>query len=198
VVFERDSAVFADINVKQRLIDMIAVPWNQEAEVPWHGEMWREVFRRGAFDGLEQRVETIRVNREHTRGQTVGKLVFADPKAEEGLLLRSKIFKTERGNETLALAEEDGISPSVGYRLKDPSEVHVQPRDRLREILRAFLYHIRLVETPAFAGAQVLAVREDQSGSVVEVPPYRRALDEAWNDPAYVQALSRLDHSTTS
>jgi phage head maturation protease len=191
-VFERYDAVLADIDVKQRLIDLIAVPWDEEADVPWRGEIWHEVFRRGAFDGLEDHVGRVRVNREHMIGDTVGKLVFADPKASPGLITRTKIAKTLRGDDTLGLAVDGAISGSVGYRIKDPDDLRLTPRTRMREVLRAFLDHLSLVESPAFAGAQVLAVREDQSGSVAEVPPYRQALDEAWNDPAYVQALDRL------
>jgi phage head maturation protease len=192
--FVRADSVVADIDVKQRLIDLIAVPWDQEAEVPWRGEIWHEVFRRGSFDGLEDHVGRIRVNREHVVGDTVGKLVFADPSAKSGLMTRSKIAKTLRGDETLTLAEEGMISPSIGYRIKSPADIRLDRRIRLREVIRAFLDHVSLVEAPAFAGAQVLAVREDQSGLAVGVPPETQALDEAWSHPAYVQALERLTH----
>ena len=46
---------------------------------------------------------------------TVGKLVWADPQAEAGLITRTKIVETRNGATTLsALAEEDAISGSVG------------------------------------------------------------------------------------
>jgi HK97 family phage prohead protease len=190
--FVRHDSVLADIDVKQRLIDLIAVPWDQEAEVPWRGEIWHEVFRRGSFDGLEEHVGRVRVNREHVKGDTVGKLVFADPQAESGLITRSKIAKTFRGDETLALAEEDMLSPSVGYRIKQPVDIYLNHRLRMREIKRAFLDHLSLVEAPAYAGAQVLAVREEQAGLTEDPPPETRALDEAWNHPAYLRTLERL------
>ncbi len=193
--FVRNDSVLADIDMKQRLIDLIAVPWDQEAEVPWRGEVWREVFRRGAFDGLEDSVGRVRVNREHVMGNTVGKLVFVDSQAEAGLIARAKIAMTDRGDETLALAAEDMISPSVGYRIKAPDDIRVMRRTRLREVLRAFLDHLSLVEAPAFAGAQVLAVRADQSGPAAEASPQAQILDEAWADPAYLRALERLNHS---
>ena len=187
--FVRNDAVLADIDVRQRLIDLVAVPWDQEADVAWRGEMWREVFRRGAFDGLEDHVGRVRVNREHEKGQTVGKLIFADPKAETGLIVRAKIASTARGDETLALAEEDMISPSVGYRIKSPDDLRLTGRTRLREVLRAFLDHLGMVESPAFAGAQVLAVRAERSEPTATPAP---ALSEAWTDPAYLAALERL------
>jgi phage head maturation protease len=191
-VFERYDSVLAEVDAKQRLIDLIAVPWDDEADIFWRGEEWHEVFRRGAFDGLEDHVGRVRVNREHVKGDTVGKLVFADPKAQPGLVTRTKIAKTLRGDETLALAEEDMISGSVGYRIKRSDDIKIHHRTRLREVFRAFLDHLALVESPAFAGAQVLAVREEQPGLAEEPPPHAKALDEAWNNPAYLQALSRL------
>ena len=194
-VFARSDAVLAEVDVKQRLIDVIAVPWDQEAEVPWRGEVWREVFRRGAFDGLEAHVGRVRVNREHVVGDTVGKLVFADPKAQTGLIARTLIAKTPRGDDTLALAEDDMISPSIGYRINRPEDLRLTHRTRMREVLRAFLDHLSLVESPAFAGAQVLAVREEQSGPV-DPPPQAHVLDEAWNNPAYQRALARLTQTS--
>jgi HK97 family phage prohead protease len=189
--FLRNDSVVAEIDTKQRLIDLIAVPWDQEAEVDWRGDIWHEVFRRGAFDGLEDHVGRVRVNREHVKGDTVGKLVFADPRADAGLITRVKVGNTQRGDDTLALAEEDMLSPSVGYRIRNAEDIRLTHRSRMREVLRAFLDHLSLVESPAYAGAQVLAVREEQQST--EVSPKARVLDEAWNHPAYLQALERLN-----
>lgn len=193
--FLRNDAVLADVNVKQRLIDVIAVPWDQEAEVPWRGEMWREVFRRGAFDGLEDHIGRVRANREHVKGDTVGRLVFADPKAEPGLITRTLVARTPRGDETLALAEDGMISSSIGYRLKDQADLRLERRTRLREVLRAFLDHQSFVESPAFVGAQVLAVREEQPGLEEAPPPQAQAIDEMFAHPAYLAALERLSKS---
>jgi HK97 family phage prohead protease len=181
------------VDRKQRLIDVIAVPWDQETEVPWRGELWREVFRRGAFDGIEPHAGRIRVNREHVRGDTVGKVVQFDTTADAGLLARVKVASTPRGDETLALAEEDMISASVGYRVKDAGDVRLNKRTRVREVLRACLDHLGLVESPAYVGAQVLAVREDQSGlAVVGTPlPETPSLDEFLNDDVLSWAASR-------
>src|SRR5688572_22141191 len=124
-LFLRNDASLADVDVKQRIIDMVAVPWNQEADVPWRGEMWREVFRRGAFDGIEDHAGRIRVNRQHVEGDTVGKVLLLEPSADIGLLARVKIAQTLRGDETLQLAEEDMLSPSVGWFAKSPRDVNI-------------------------------------------------------------------------
>lgn len=193
-VFIRNDATVAAIDVKLRQIDMLAVPWDQEAEVFERDEWWNEVFRRGAFDGLEEHIGRVRVNREHKIGVTVGKLVFADTKATEGLVVRAKIARTERGDDTLALAEDDAISPSVGYRIRHPDDIRHDRRTRLREVFRAFLDHLSMVESPAYAGAQVLAVREQGEGSP-NPPEFARTLDEAWNDPEYLRAIDRLNRA---
>lgn len=191
-VFVRNDATVADVDVRQRLIDVVAVPWDQEAVVPWRGEEWNEVFRRGAFDGLEDHVGRVRVNREHVIGNTVGKLVWADPKAEVGLVTRAKIAKTQRGDDTLGLAEDDAISGSVGYRIKDLADLILNRRTKMREVTRAFLDHLAFVESPAFAGAQVLAVREDRPDDS-QPPTFARTLNKAWADPDYLRALERLN-----
>lgn len=195
-VFHRNDVVLADVDTRQRLITTLNLRWDEENEVPWRGEIWNEVFRRGAWDGLEDHVGRVRVNREHVIGDTVGKLVFADPKADEGLVTRAKIVKSPRGDETLALAEEDAISPSVGYRIKDPADINLNRRTKLREIMRAFLDHLSLVEAPAFAGATVLEVREKNEDDSPP-PVFSRTLDEAWSDPDYLWALDRLNKASS-
>lgn len=190
---ELRSSTISEVNVRQRLIDMVAVPWNEEADVISRGEVWREVFLPGAFDGIEAHAGRVRVNREHQYGDTVGKVVqFTN--ADAGLLARAKIAETPRGDETLALAEEDMISASLGYRINRPSDVEVNRRTRMRRVRRAFIDHLSMVEAPAYAGAQVLAVRAEPSGLQGEhkpLPP-TPALDDVINDPVFGWARSRL------
>lgn len=193
----RNDSVIADVNQRLRLIDLVVVPWDQEAEIPWHGEIWRETFQRGAFDGIQDHAGRIRVNREHVKGDTVGRAVSLDPAALEGLLARLKIAATPRGDDTLELAADDMLSASAGFYNKAPADVAVNRRQMTRRVLRAFLDHIAMVEAPAYAGARVLAVREEQSGlTAVETPLYAApALDEAINDPVFQWAAERVAKS---
>lgn len=193
-VFIRNDAMLADVDTRQRLITLLAVPWDQEAQVFWRGEPWNEVQRRGAYDGLEDHVGRVRVNREHKVGDTVGKLVFADPKAEDGLITRTKIAKTARGDDTLGLAEDDAISASVGYLIKDPTDVRLNRRTKLREVVRAHLEHLALVESPTWPDARVLDVR-DSAADDLEPPAHASTLDQAWSNPEYLWALERLQKS---
>jgi phage head maturation protease len=194
----RNDGVFTDVDRKLRLIDLIAVPWDSPAEVFWRDDIWTEVFQRGAFDGIEARAGQVRVNREHVKGNTVGKIVEFDPSHPDGLFSRVKVVKGPRGDELLDLAEDDMISPSVGYRASKPSDVRLNKQTRLREVLNAFLDHLGMVEDPAFKGAKVLAVRGEpsaltdaDSGPLPATP----VLDAYVNDPVLQWARSRVSTS---
>jgi HK97 family phage prohead protease len=184
-ILTRSDGVFADIDFKERLIDVIAVPWEQEARVFWRGDWWTEVFERGAFNGVESRAGQIRVNREHVKGDTVGKIIELDPTDPRGLFARIRIVPGPKGDEVLNLAKEDMISASIGYRTSKGSDVMLDKDSMLRRVKVAFLDHLGMVEDPAFKQAQVLAVREDAaSGVVAEGPlPATPALDEFLRDP---------------
>lgn len=191
-IFLRNSTL-ADVDAKLRLIDLIAVPWDEEADVFWRAEWWRESFDRHSFDGIESHAGRVRVNREHVTGDTVGKVVAFEPSHKVGLWTRTKIASTPRGDETLALAEEDMISASIGYRIENPADVDVNKRTKSRRVMRAFMDHLGMVEAPAYSGAQVLAVRAEQSGlQVAEIPlPDTPALDDWMNDEVFAWAKSR-------
>ena len=109
-----------------------------------------------------------------------------------------KVAETSRGDDTLALAEEDMISASVGYRVKKPSDVQLNKRTKMRRVMRAFIDHLAMVEAPAYEGARVLAVRAEPSGLQVAEPlPPTPALDEAMDDEilAWARARHRLTRS---
>lgn len=191
---EHRSSTLQDIDTRQRLIDIIAVPYDQETDVVWRGDVWHESFDRKAFDGIESHVGRVQVNREHVKGDTVGKVVAADPSHKDGLFARVKIYKTPRGNETLTLAEEGGTFPSIGWRLNRLSDQLTDRRTMSRRVLRAFWDHQAFVEDPAYEGAGVLAVRAGQSGLVVAEKPLQPtpALDEALADPLFAEIAARF------
>ena len=182
---EHRSSTLQDVNKKLRLIDLIAVPWEQEADVVWRGEVWHESFDRHAFDGIQDHAGRVAVNREHTKGDTIGRVVNFDPAHDNGLFARVKVAATHRGDETLALAEEGMAFPSVGFRVKGFGDMKIDKRAKVRRIMKGFLDHLSMVEDPAYVGAEVLAVRAGQSGLVVvEQPPLPEtpALDDWLND----------------
>jgi phage head maturation protease len=107
------NSTLTDVDTSKRQIDLIAVPWDQEATVYWRDDWWTEVFTRGAFKDIESRAGEVRVNREHTKGRTVGRIDAFDPSHPNGLWARVKVVKGPTGDEVLNLAEDDMISASV-------------------------------------------------------------------------------------
>jgi phage head maturation protease len=130
--------------------------YEQEAVVLYRGQTWREVFERNAFRGIENHTRTVRVNRNHDRLHTVGKVIRFDPHHRQGLLANVRIAQTPLGDETLSLAAEDCLSASVAFSVPTTGE-RLDHRNRIRRITRADIDHIALVEAPAYEGARVLA-----------------------------------------
>jgi hypothetical protein len=80
------SSNVANVNFTQRIIEFIAAPYEEEAVVEWRGETWREVFCRGAWDGIEKLPSRVKANRDHDKTRTVGKIVNFWPSRKEGLV----------------------------------------------------------------------------------------------------------------
>ena len=156
------TAAIGNIDAEERIVTMIAIPYEQETTVPFRGETWNEVVQRGAFSGIENSTHTYRVNRDHDKRRLVGKIVRYYPEREEGLVVDAYISKTELGDETLQLAKDGILGASVGMAIRSTDQV-LDRRDgsRTRRIKRAFLDHLALVPDPAYQGAEVLAVRHD-------------------------------------
>lgn len=194
ILTRSDASVLDDVNFKDRIVDVIAVPWDQEADVHWRGELWRESFDRHAFDDAARNSVRIPVNREHSRGDTVGRIVNMESSDPRGLLASVKIARTPRGDDTLQLAAEGMLGGSVGYFVRKPSDVILNRRSMLRRVMRAFMEHFSMVESPAFVGAETVAVHDGltahpAAGEQRLVTP---SLDEFMNDDILSWANSRL------
>jgi phage head maturation protease len=172
---ELRSSNLAGVNYSQRTIEVIAVPYDEPAPVEYRGELWNESFARGAFDGIERWPNPIRANRDHDKRRTVGKIVDFWPSRQEGLVGSVRIARTELGDETLVLADEDCLGASVGFAV-DAKDQELNRVNRSRRIKTAHLDHLAFVPDPAYVGAGVLSVR---GAGVLTATP---ALDElvAW------------------
>ncbi|ODR15616.1 hypothetical protein BHQ23_32900 [Mycobacterium gordonae] len=157
---ELRSAAVDDIDYAQRMITVIAAPYEQEALVQYRGELWKEIFTRGAFNSIMDKPNRIRANRDHNKTRTVGKIVRFIPGRDEGLIAEVRIAKTDLGDETLALADEDCLSASVGFAVR-PSDQMLDRRNQLRRVNAAILDHLAFVEDPAYDGAKVLEVHDN-------------------------------------
>jgi hypothetical protein len=162
------SASVAGVNFAQRIIEVVAVPYEEPALIEYRGTMWNEVFSRGAFEGIERQGQ-VRVNRNHDKTMTVGKVVRWWPERSEGLVSEVRVAPTDRGEETLTLADEDMLSASVGFAVRGRDQM-LDKSSMIRRISKAFVDHLSFVEAPSYVGAKVLAVRGDRMG-IDDRPP---------------------------
>jgi phage head maturation protease len=177
----RVATAVGDVDTEERIIEVIAVPYDEEAVVEYRQQYWKESFERGAFDGIEERPHPIMVNREHVRGSTVGKVLKWWPDRVEGLVAEVLVAETVLGDETLALAKGGMIRASIGFGVRPRDQV-LDRQKMTRRIRKAFADHLSLVEAPAYAGTTVLGVRSAEHEPVLasDLSPIvdRPAVDE--------------------
>jgi len=153
----------------ERTIELVAMPYNQDAAVIVNGRAVVESCAPGAFDGLERRANRVKVNRDHDLQRTVGRATAFYPDRTEGLVARLRIApKLQLADETLALAEDRALEASVGFAVMPGGERWIEGRSR-RRLERLFLDHIALVPEGAY-DAQVIDVRAVQLTPVERVP----------------------------
>ena len=154
------SADVLQVRFPERLVEVIAHPYEQEALVNWEGRAVTEVCARGAYSGIQRRADRIHVNRDHDVTRPVGKVKALHPNRTEGLVTDIVISHTALGEETLELAADGVLKASVGFRPKDEPGSHVWSRDRRQvRLVKCWLGHVALVAEPAYEGAEVMTVR---------------------------------------
>jgi HK97 family phage prohead protease len=147
------------VDYPERIIEMIAVPYDEETIVRDRGRMVRESVAPGAFAGVERRANRVKVNLAHNVEAVVGRAMALHPDRPEGLVAELRISRTPRGDDMLALAADGAIDASVGFAPMPGGEQWNGDRSA-RRITRAYLGHIALTGDPAYQGANVLAVRQ--------------------------------------
>jgi hypothetical protein len=144
----------ADLNLdeaQERTITGLAVPYNQEADI---GGGITERFAPGAIDSIED------VKLFYGHDEPIGK-VISGRETEAGYEITAKVSSTLRGEEILTLMRDGVLNKfSVGFM---PIE---QDRDgSLITRTLVDLKEVSVVPFPAFAGANITEVREDQKDS---------------------------------
>jgi hypothetical protein len=136
-------------------VEGIAVPYG---EVINHGGE-REAFAPGAFSEYRSGA-TLYGQHGHLRGEFPIGLVTKAEDRPEGLWVRSKISKTVAGTEAYTLLR-DGVlkSMSVGFR-PEAHEVRSDDTGDYTLYTRAHFGEVSIVGMPAYSGAAVTAVRE--------------------------------------
>lgn len=163
---EYRAAQVASVSYPKRTIELVVMPYEQEATVVHQGRLVTEICSRGAWDGVQRKGGKIRVNRDHDITRTCGRAVAFHPSRQEGLVAEIRVSSTLLGDETLALADDDVLDASAGFallldnetgRVYEDAEVWETPsRRRLNKL---WLGHIALTPDPAYTEARVLAVR---------------------------------------
>lgn len=183
------SATVADVRYADRIVELVAVPYNEETAVEYRGRMIIESVLPGAFDGIETRPNRLTVNRDHDYARTIGVTRSLQPSRVEGLVAELRISPTPAGDDALELANDGALGGSVGMAVR-PSDQRWSDGNRRRQIVRAFLDHIALVANPAYVGAEVLAVRSGGPQPEWE-PPVTPRLDEVLAYAAGVDEMLR-------
>lgn len=163
---EYRQAQVVDVSYPKRMVELVVMPYETETTVAERGRVFVEICSRGAYDGVENRANRIRVNRDHDIRRTCGRAVSLFPSRLEGLIAELRMAATELGDETLALADEGILDASAGFALlRDERTGKVKPdaevwenRNR-RRLNHLYLGHIAMTPDPAYETANVLAVR---------------------------------------
>ncbi len=161
------SAGELSVDFAERMITLLAMPYDEDAAVVVHGRAVVESCAPGAFAGVERRANRVKVNRDHDYQRTVGRAVGLHPSRSEGLVAELRIAKTQLGDETLALADDHSLEASVGVAVMPGGERWLEGRSR-RRLERLFLEHISMVPEGAY-DAQVIDVRALQLAPVERV-----------------------------
>ena len=154
------TATLEEVNYPARTIEVLAVPYDSWAPVEVAGRMIEESFAPGSFGAVDRRNahRPMPVNLEHSRENWVGRVEALYPDDRAGLRAELKIRRGAQFDQVLDDAADGMYAASVGFR-SNSTEQNWDTRRTRRRIVKAFLDHIALTTTPAFAGADVLAVR---------------------------------------
>jgi HK97 family phage prohead protease len=154
---ELRSATISDVRFPERVVELLAVPYNQWADVEYQGRLIHESFAPGAFGNIQNRTDRIAVLGEHDPSRVLGRVKRLAPDDPAGLRSELLIRRGDAGDQVLDDAADGMLDGSVGFGAL-PEHTAWDGNNR-RRITKAFLDHIALVFNPAYKGAKVLAVR---------------------------------------
>ena len=163
------SATVSGVQQRERIISLVVVPYDEWTPiVDPDGKAVEECVAPGAFGSfIRTRADKFLVNLEHDLNHRVGRCQKLDPDSPRGLIADVKIRRGAEGDQILDDAEDGMLGASIGMGVY-PRDMQWLTRTR-RRIVKAFLDHIALTWTPAYAVAGVLAVRS--APATVAVPP---------------------------
>ncbi len=154
---ELRSAAIANVSYPERMIDLVAVPYDEWAVVEYEGRLIEEMVDPAAFGMVQNRARRFLVNMEHDPARIVGNVRELRSEPKQGLLTQIKVRRTPEGDQALDDAADGMLGASIGMAVSSSGQ-QWETRSK-RRITKAFLDHIALTFTPAYVGAEVLEVR---------------------------------------
>ena len=151
----RTASTTLEVRHAQRIIDLIAVPYDEPTQVLRRGRWVTETVDPQAFTGVHG---DVTVNRAHDLEAPLGRVASYHPNDPRGLRAELRISRTREGDDVLELAADGLLSPSIGFAPLPGGEEWTHDRSAVK-VTRAKLVHIALTGDPAYRGAKVLAVR---------------------------------------
>ncbi|OZC71752.1 hypothetical protein CH306_22980 [Rhodococcus sp. 15-725-2-2b] len=148
----RDSEV-VEVRADKREIVGIAVPWDQVAEIRGVTS-YKEKFAKGAI--ADHSEAPVYYRHDHTsNGLSIGSILSA-VSTDAGLEVTTKIYRSAKGDQVLSDAISGKIrSFSIGFNPVEHEEI-----DNVVVRTKVSLEEVSLVESPAYAGAAVIEIRE--------------------------------------
>ena len=151
----------ASADIEERTVTGLAVPYGESASI---GGAYQERFQAGAIDSVED------VKLFYGHEEPIGKVVEGRD-TEDGYEIMARISDTPRGNEVLTLLRDGVLNKfSVGFLpLEQEQEGSTITRTKVT------LKEVSVVPFPAFEGANITEVREEQAeAEVLESPNQER------------------------
>ena len=169
-------------NEEDRTVSGIAVPYGQDANI---GGVYTERFERGS---ISEDITDVKLFYGHE--EPIGKVIEGRD-SEEGFEIIAKISDTVRGNEVRTLLKDGVLNKfSVGFVPVDSE------RDGSTVIRKAVsLREVSVVPFPAYAGATIQEVREDETPTETieeEIPMESRTEDVNFDVQAVQEEVAEI------
>lgn len=153
----RAAAVVENVRFAERIIDVVAIPYDTPTMVEHRGRWIEESIEPHAFAAEAASPRKRPVYREHDYSRQVG-IVHGLDDRDDGLRAALRIGSGTFGDETLAWADEGLLDASIGFGAM-PADQRWSRDRKARRIMRGVIEHIALVAMAAYPGTNVLAVR---------------------------------------
>ena len=136
------------------------------------GEVYKEVFVRGAFEGAVSVPERIDLRYSHDGGfDNVLGQGYELSEEDDGLYGAFRLY------ESVATRARDVLNGHAKHLSVGFYPIKSRRRGGVVERVKAYLEHVAATSTPAYAGAEVLSVRQDVVLESTEVPAEVPGLD---------------------